>query len=253
MGRTARSLNRLATGLLAFVAFSFLNALPAAAQTALDVQRMVIEEATLGRVPPALALAVAKVESNFDPRAESPTGAKGVMQLMPKTARDVFGVTEDKLWNARLNIKLGVAFLSQLYDQYGKRWDLALSHYNGGTLEGGSGPFAIPHDYTRKYVADVLHWQGVYGGDVFDPRRLARANDPQFLPLMPASVEDRPWRLASAGAGHTARVHAAGAKADRPWRRGDRFDPLEFDDWAEAQQDRIAARREAYAEPSLHD
>ena len=43
-----------------------------AALTSLEVQRMVIEEATNSRVPPALALAVAKVESNFEARALSP-------------------------------------------------------------------------------------------------------------------------------------------------------------------------------------
>src|SRR5581483_6582967 len=102
------------------------------ALTSFEVQRMVVEEAMNSRVPPPLALAVAKVESNFTPEAESPVGARGVMQIMPKTARDVFGVRENELWNTRLNIRLGLDYLTQLYDLYGKRWDLALSHYNGG-------------------------------------------------------------------------------------------------------------------------
>lgn len=133
------------------------------AATRVEIKRIVIEEAQNSRVPPTLALAVAKVESDFQERALSSAGARGVMQIMPKTARNVFGVHEDELWSARLNIQLGIDYLEQLYDQYGGRWDLALSHYNGGTLKGGKGGNAQPHSYTRKYVADVLRWKGRYG------------------------------------------------------------------------------------------
>lgn len=175
---------------------------------------MILEEAANSRVPPALALALARVESNFAPRALSPAGARGVMQLMPKTARDVFGVREDELWNPRLNIQLGLGFLEQLYDQYGGRWDLALSHYNGGTLMGGAGAGAIPHDYTRKYVADVLRWQRIYAAAVFEQQPSIR------------------WRRAP--------VRTA---QEKPWRKPGTIDPLEFNDWAEVEQRRLAARR----------
>ena len=125
------------------------------------IQRMVVEEARAnGVVPPALALAVAKVESDFQAHVESSAGARGVMQIMPATGLSEFGVAPRRLWNPRLNIKIGIAFLEQLYRQYGNRWELALSHYNGGTLKGGKGANARPHSYTRKYVADVTrHWR----------------------------------------------------------------------------------------------
>jgi len=84
-----------------------------------------------------------------------------VMQIMPATARGVFGVGKDELWNARLNVQLGIDFLAQLHRQYGGRWDLALSHYNGGTLA-GSGADAVAHPYTRKYVKMVLNWRQRY-------------------------------------------------------------------------------------------
>jgi soluble lytic murein transglycosylase-like protein len=57
-------------------------------------------------VPPSLALAVAKIESDFNAHALSTAGARGVMQIMPATARSVFGVGKDELWNARLNVQL---------------------------------------------------------------------------------------------------------------------------------------------------
>lgn len=136
----------------------------AGAATRAEVKRMVVEEAANSRVPAALALAVAKIESDFNDRALSSAGARGVMQIMPKTASGVFGVRKDELWDARLNIQLGLDYLEQLYMQYGKRWDLALSHYNGGTLKGGKGAKARPHSYTRKYVANVLRWEDRFEG-----------------------------------------------------------------------------------------
>ena len=134
---------------------------PAFALTRVEVKRLVVETALDKNVPPSLALAVAKIESNFDTRALSPAGARGVMQIMPKTAKDEFGVDEDDLWDARTNVRLGVRFLKELHHMYGERWELALSHYNGGSLN-RSGANARPHAYTRRYVDSVLKWQKVY-------------------------------------------------------------------------------------------
>ena len=128
------------------------------AATRTEVKRMVIEEARNSIVPPALTLAVAKVESDFQDRVRSHKGARGVMQIMPATAHSEFGVHADELWDPRLNVQLGVDYLERLYEQYGGSWELALSHYNGGTLRGGTGAEAKPHGYTRKYVADVTRW-----------------------------------------------------------------------------------------------
>lgn len=126
------------------------------------VQRLIIREARAnGVVPASLALAVARVESNFNHKAESKAGARGVMQIMPRTARTVFGVKANELWDPMINVRLGIDYLEQLYFQYGQRWPLALSHYNGGTLK-GKGAAARPHGYTRIYVADVLGHQRDY-------------------------------------------------------------------------------------------
>lgn len=143
------------TSLIA-VTILFLGNAEAATQG--EIKKMILQEAQRnGTVPPSLALAVAKVESGFNERAQSSAGARGVMQIMPKTARDEFKVSADRLWDPRLNIQLGIAYLERLYDQYGRRWNLALSHYNGGTLN-GKGRYAKPHSYTRRYVSSVLGW-----------------------------------------------------------------------------------------------
>lgn len=171
-----------ATSLLAFGVVAF-----AAGRT--DIKQMVIEEAQNSRVPPALALAVAKVESDFQENALSTAGARGVMQIMPKTARDEFGVDADELWQARLNIQLGIDYLERLYDQYGGRWDLALSHYNGGTLKGGKGADAKAHSYTRKYVADVLRWRSHFEDQARVWRIAKNIDNPEKW--TPASIKAR--------------------------------------------------------------
>ena len=137
----------------------------AMAATKEEVMKMVSEEATNnGRVPVPLALAVARVESNFNDRATSSAGARGVMQLMPSTAMGEFGVPKEQLMDPRLNVRLGIAYLERLYNQYGQDWELALSHYNGGSLHMSAGHFVV-HDYNRQYVSDVIRWASTFQAD----------------------------------------------------------------------------------------
>jgi len=168
------------------------------------VKRVVVEEALRIGVPAELALAVARVESNFNPDALSSKGARGVMQIMPATAWGEFGIPADDLWLARRNIRLGVTYLRRLYDQYGQDWSLALSHYNGGTLRRKDGAW-VAHGYTAGYVASVQAWQRRYltagtapallqgaGTLPEEPVRVARLDTP------PAGTA-RPWRRPGAG------------------------------------------------------
>ena len=75
-----------------------------------DVINMVINEAQIQGVDPALALAVAHIESNFNPEAISHKGARGVMQIMPRTARDEFGVNPALLFDPKTNIRTGGSY-----------------------------------------------------------------------------------------------------------------------------------------------
>mgnify|MGYP003701423869 CR=1 FL=1 len=140
-----------------------------------EIRRIVIQEALRSeRVPPSLALAVAEAESNFDADAESRAGARGVMQIMPATGRGEFGVEPDALWQPRLNVQVGVAFLDRLIARYGERWDLALSHYNGGSRVGfGAAARVIPA--TRNYVDKVLRLERGYARDETVRRLVAAA------------------------------------------------------------------------------
>lgn len=98
-----------------------------------QVFAMVIDEALKQNFSPALALAVAKTESDFQADAESHAGARGVMQIMPRTGRTELGLQPNDLWDARTNIRGGIRFLKQLIKAYQGRVDIALSHYNGGS------------------------------------------------------------------------------------------------------------------------
>ena len=119
-----------------------------------EVKQLVIQEAARLRVPISLALAVAHVESNFNPTARSSMGARGVMQIMPLTARGEYGIAPNQLWHPRLNIRLGLHFLKRLIRRYRGRVDLALSHYNGGSAV-GTPPYARVIPATARYVAKV--------------------------------------------------------------------------------------------------
>ena len=124
-----------------------------------DIKQRVISEAKRQNLAPSLALAIAKVESNFNPNALSHAGAKGVMQIMPRTAEQVFGVNQGRLFEPDVNIKLGVTFIKQLLERYEHRLDIALSHYNGGSgVKNRRGELkVIPA--TRDYVNKVLNNQ----------------------------------------------------------------------------------------------
>lgn len=187
------SYNRLGLLVLMVTVLVLLGSLPANATTRTEVKRMVVEEAVKARVPTALALALAKVESDFQAHAVSHAGARGVMQIMPATAKGEFGVSKDRLFNPRLNIKLGLRYLKQLRKQYGGRWDLALSHYNGGTLK-GKGRRAIPHSYTQKYVASVLRWKTRYAEQARVWQADVRINRPGVIKRWTPKVREAAYR-----------------------------------------------------------
>lgn len=124
-----------------------------------DIQQKIINEAQRQNLSPSLALALAKVESDFNPQAVSHAGARGVMQIMPGTAEQVFGVSRKRLFEPDLNIQLGIQFINQLLDRYNGRLDIALSHYNGGSgVKNRRGELnVIPA--TQNYVEKVLSSQ----------------------------------------------------------------------------------------------
>ncbi len=101
---------------------------------------------------PKLLHAIAKVESNYNPRAVSPKGALGVMQLIPSTARLV-GVSDP--FDPRENIHGGARYLRYLLDKFGDL-TLALAAYNAGPKAVEAYGGIPPYEETQRYVRSVL-------------------------------------------------------------------------------------------------
>ena len=84
-------------------------------------------------IEPKLAYGLVKTESSFKQRAESHVGARGLTQVMPRTARWLVpGTKPDDLYDRRTNLKLGFHYLNQLIGKYKGNVRLALLAYNRG-------------------------------------------------------------------------------------------------------------------------
>jgi soluble lytic murein transglycosylase-like protein len=112
------------------------------------------------QVDPALLHAVITVESAYNPRAKSPKGATGLMQLMPATAKR-YGTTD--LLNPLENLRAGAKYLRDLLGMFDNNLRLVLAAYNAG--EGAvarAGNRIPPYPETRAYVPRVLRHYETY-------------------------------------------------------------------------------------------
>lgn len=103
----------------------------------LDYEDTIRAAAEANGLPAHLVAGIIRQESAFDPRATSPVGARGLMQLMPATASEMADRLDtsypaDGLYDPEFSIELGAAYLAQLIKMFDGNVELALAGYNGG-------------------------------------------------------------------------------------------------------------------------
>lgn len=129
-------------------------------------------------ISPTYAMAIARQESGWNYQAQSPVGARGLMQLMPQTAQETAKKTEmttyenvSQLFDPETNIQLGTSYLNMVYQTFAKNRILASAAYNAGPhrvnswLSNSAGRLnsiafieSIPFTETRGYVKNVLSY-----------------------------------------------------------------------------------------------
>ena len=116
-----------------------------------DFYPLIDEISTTHGVDPRLVRSMVKTESNFNPQATSKTGAKGLLQLMDPTAKEL-GVVDS--FNPRQNLDGGVRYIKKLMDMYGGDQEKALAAYNFGMGNISKGLEYPPE--TRDYITKVM-------------------------------------------------------------------------------------------------
>ncbi|TWT12656.1 lytic transglycosylase domain-containing protein [Reyranella sp. CPCC 100927] len=150
-----------------------------------DAAYPVVDLGATGAIERALVLSLTRQESSFNTAAVSSSGALGMMQLMPGTARDVAGKLGQPFDAGRLtrdpayNVTLGTRYLGDMLEKFGGSYELALAGYNAGPnrvarwLESIGDPRTgaidmvdwielIPFRETRNYVQRVMEGVVVY-------------------------------------------------------------------------------------------
>ena len=142
--------------------------------------RQVKKNAQLRKLDPAIVYGLIRRESAFDQNARSPVGARGLMQIMPRTGKQIARELNEKwhsknnLYDPDVNIRYGTFYYKKLLDRFDGHFALAAAGYNAGPHRvkrwlPDDGPVSadiwietIPFKETRKYVAAVLAYAIIY-------------------------------------------------------------------------------------------
>jgi|GEM_PF-633988 len=132
---------------------------PSNPTTEQDFYPIITAVAKQHEVDPSIVKAIIMAESNYNPKAVSNKGARGLMQLMPKTALEL-GVKNS--FDPVQNIDGGVRYFKMLLDRYKGNVKLALAAYNAGSGKMQAYNGIPPYRATRKYIKKVLKYQKYY-------------------------------------------------------------------------------------------
>jgi len=146
-------------------------------------------------------IAIARQESAFMTQATSSAGAKGLMQLMPGTAKlqakrdGVLYQSRQQLLDPAFNIKLGTAYLSEMLDRFDNNLAVAAAAYNAGphrvkhwiknSLAQDQWIESIPYRETRSYVKNVLAYSVIYQHQLAQTKKMpSAAINPQRMAIL---------------------------------------------------------------------
>ena len=167
---------------------------------------IIMHEATKNDIAPEWAFSIARRESSFMPDAVSPANARGLMQLLPSTAKylEKRRVSPRKLLDPKLNARLGNQYLRYLMDKLDNNHILATASYNAGWRnvgkwlpkdEGLASDIwveLIPYRETRNYVKAVMAYQQIYyaqlNNEVTLPGELAWAKATVFQQFLATPI-----------------------------------------------------------------
>jgi hypothetical protein len=135
-----------------------------------------------------LIYAVIRAESNFNPNAVSPAGARGLMQLMPGTALEM-GVTD--IFDPTQNVAGGAQYLSKMLALFNDK-KLALAAYNSGPENVKKFRGIPPFQETQNYVRTVLAYEQSYGGGARPNFTVLNGRNPRLGRTMVASAAAAP-------------------------------------------------------------
>ena len=165
------------------------------------------------RIDRALVLALARQESSFNPEARAPSGAAGLMQLMPATARAVGGPSaHTRLHDPAVNLNLGQRYITRLLgdDPVNGNLMLMAAAYNAGPgtlgrwLQGirhGEDPLmfveSLPARETRVFVQQVLSSYWIYQARLGQPQTSLEAVAAGTWPVYGEEASSAPVRLSA--------------------------------------------------------
>ncbi len=160
-----------------------------------------VESARAVDLPPEWVWSVMRQESLYEPRARSAANARGLLQLLPATARNVarrHGLATpsiEDLFDPPTNLRLGTAYMREQYERFGARFVLVLGAYNAGPnavlrwlpeapMDADVWIENVPYNETRTYIQRIVWNSTVFGWKAGgEPQRIT----PLLTPIPPAT------------------------------------------------------------------
>jgi len=167
---------------------------------------VIVREAKKNKIDPEWAFAIARRESSFMPDAVSSANARGLMQVLPSTAKylEKRRVSSRQLFDVETNAKIGNKYLRYLMDKLNDNSILATASYNAGwrrvkqwlpeneALESDIWVELIPYRETRNYVKAITAYKQIYNaqlnGHVTMPNEIASAKANVFVEFIGTDI-----------------------------------------------------------------